>query len=313
MASTTIRARRLLSDLFKQGIEVRFFKDEDGSMKGKIGPFVDEYDHRVPPDEMTVAMFVRPADPVQRDQAVRSAQAKRAASLVRAKRNKDSEEHLTIMAFLADMDDETLIDYVIIADTQSRMADAEREVLARKEWEDMLAYQDSMKIFDDLRGQGKADTFEGDNPDPALAKEYQTLMDLDDKYRAQVNERESQLNSAHREALRFLDRERIEQRALEKRAELVGSQAFMAEYEKQMLYFSVRDPDNIDKLFFEFPDELASQPQMVQDTINEALLPFIADAGEAKNSSGAADSSDSSVQPVKSATTESSTPEEQTG
>jgi hypothetical protein len=29
----------------------------------------------------------------------------------------------------------------------------------------------------------------------------------------------------------------------------VGSQTFMAEYEKQMLYFSVRDPDNIDQLF----------------------------------------------------------------
>lgn len=311
MASTTIKARRLLSDLFKQGVEVRFFKGPDGDMVGKIGPFNSEDGHSITADDATVRMFIRPADPVQRDMALRSAQAKRAAALVRAKRNDESEEHLTIMAFLADMDDATLIDYVVIGDTSQRMADAEREVLSHKEWEDMTAYQDSMKTFDDLREAGKAETFEGDNADPGLAKDYETLMELDEKYRTQVGDRERQLQIAQRETLHFLDRARIERRALDKRAELVGSQAFMAEYERQMLFYAVRDPDNIDTLFFDHPDELAAQPPLVQETINEALLPFITEAGEAKNSSGAADSSGSSVPPASPATTESSIPEEQ--
>jgi hypothetical protein len=257
-------------------------------------------------------MFVRPADPVQRDMAVRSAQAKRAAALVRAKRNKESEEHLTIMAYLADMDAETLIDYVVIAETGQRIAEAEREVLARDEWKDITAYQDGLGKFDELRAAGKGDTFQGDNADPELAEEYQTLMDLDEKYRDQINAREKELNGAQREALRFLDREKVEQKALEKRAEMVGSQAFMAEYEKQMLYYAVRDAERIDQLFFETPEEMASQPELVRETINEALLPFISEAAEAKNSSGAADSSLSSDPPSKPETTESSTPEEPT-
>lgn len=311
-SATAIRARRRLNELFMEGVELRFFKGDDGLPTSAVGPFVDEDGQRVPPRPDDVAMFIRPADPLQREMAVRSAQAKRAAALVRAKREKDSEEHLTIMAFLADMDDETLIDYVVITDSASRMAEAERETLARDEWEDMLAYQDAMRRFDDLRADGKSGLFEGDAPeDPDLAVEWKSLERLDERYREQVTKREHELNVAQHEALRFLDRSKVEQKALEKRAEMVGSQAFMYEYEKQMKYYSVREVDDPTALFFESPDELAAQPDPVRDKIDEVLLRFIGEAGEAKNSSGAADSSGSSVPPAKPVTSESSTPEEQ--
>lgn len=298
--ATNIKARRLLSDLFKQGTEVRFWRDESGNPIGKIGPFKDDSGRRMPPKETDVAMFIRPPDPTQRDMAMRSAQGKRAAALVRAKRDEQSEEHLTIMAFLADMTLETLIDYVVMGDMNTRRQDAEREVLSRDEWKEMTSYQDAMRDFESM-----------DESELEGNEDYAALLELDAKYGKQVRDREFELSEAQRDALRFLQRDQIERKALERRAEMVGSQAFMAEYERQMLFYSVRDADKIDELFFENPHELASQPDEVRDLIQEALLPYITDMDEAKNSLGAANGSDSSGLPDKLETSDSSTPEEQ--
>jgi hypothetical protein len=300
--ATNIKARRLLSDLFKEGTEVRFWKGEDGPT-GKIGPFVDEKTgKKIPVKEgKEVAMFIRPPDPVQRDMAIRSAQAKRAAAMVKAKRDEDSAEHLTIMAFLADMSDETLIDYVVIGDIAERRQEAEREVLSRDEWKDMTQYQDAMRQFLDK----PAEELEGN-------EEYEALLELDKKFGDQIIARETELAEAQREALRFLDRSVVEKKALSKRAEMVGSQAFMDEYEKQMMFYSIRDPDDDSKLFFEKVDEVASQPDPVRELIEEALLPYISDSGEAKNLSRAVSGSASSELPDSQETSDSSTREEQT-
>lgn len=296
--ATNIKARRLLSELYREGQEVRFSRGPDGPV-GKIGPFNDERGKRIKPKDDEVAMFVRPPDPVQRDMAMRAAQGKRAAALVKAKRDENSEEYLTIMAFLADMSDDTLIDYVVMSDTNTRRAEAEREVLGLEEWKDMTAYQDAMAGFE---GMDEAE-LEGN-------EEYEALMELDDKYVKQVSERERQLADAQREALGFLQREQVERKALEKRAEMIGSQAFIEEYERQMMFYSIRDAENIDTLFFESVMEMASQPDEVRDVINEALLPFISEAGEAKNSPRVASGSDSSEPPVKPETSDPSIPEE---
>ncbi len=294
-----IKARRLLSELFKTGTEIRFWA-ENGKPVGKIGPFENENGRRIPPDDETVCMFIRPPDPVQRDMSIRAAQGKRATALVRAKRDRESEEHLTIMAFLADMSDETLIEYVVQGDTPARVEEAEREVLALEEWKDMTQYQDAIREFIDK----DPEELDGD-------EDYQALLELDQKYSEQVHKREVQLADAHRDSLRFLQREQIERKALEKRSEIVGSQAFMAEYEKQMLYYSVRDVDKPDDLFFDKPEELASQPDYVRDLIQEALEPYINDVAEAKNSPGAASGSDSSALPATQETSEPSIREEQ--
>lgn len=299
--ATNIKARRLLSDLFKQGQEVRFGVDDQGNPVGRVGPFVNDKGKKIPlKDGQEVAMWVQPPDPVQRDMAIRAGQGKRAAALVRAKRHEDSEEHLTILAFLADMSEDTLIEYVLAGDTIERHNEAEREVLARDEWKDMTQYQEAMRQFLDMTEEELEDN-----------EDYEALMELDDKYARDVSERESELTDAQREALKMLPREVVEKKALAKRAEIVGSQAFMAEYEKQMLYFSVRDPEAPDKLWFESADELAAQHEKVRDTINEALTPFIAESAEAKNWPRAAAGSDSSELPVNPETSDSSTPKEQ--
>lgn len=308
-----IKSRRALSDLFKKGTEIRFGPNpETGEAEGLVGPtendkgdrreeFVDEQGQRVPPRDDQIVMFVMPADPVQREMAMREANAKRALSIVRAKREKGSEEHLTIMAFLADMSDETLVDYVLLGDTGMRQAQAEREVLATDEWKEIDAYQDAMRRFDEMDQEEIAQHQE----------EFDAMLDLDQKYVDQINARELELREAQRDVLRMTvanSRERVEQMALDKRAELGATQAFMMEYERQMMYYSVREFDDNSEQFFADPKELARQPDLVRDTITRALLPYISDAGEAKNSSRAPAGSVPSVQPTKPATSESSTP-----
>jgi hypothetical protein len=291
-----IKARRKLSDLYKKGVEVRFGPNDAGKVEGNVGPFVDSEGKPVPATDEHVAMWVQPPSPLQREMALRDAQAARARALVRAKRNEDSEEHLTVMAFLADMSDDTLIEYVLVSDQDSRRNDATREILALKEWEDITSYQDAMRQFEEMTPEELEDN-----------AEYDALMELDSKFADQVSKREAELLDAAREVLQMRGRGAAEAKALEKRAELVGSQAFMREYERQMMFYSVRDVDDTGVLFFESARELAEQEDEVRELLAEALTPFISDGAEAKNSPGVASGSESSELPKKPETSEAST------
>jgi len=300
-----IKARRLLSDLYKRGVEVRFGRGPDGTPQGSIAPkgegcFVNDEGKPIPPQNGEIQMWVQAPSPLHREMALRDAQASRARSLVRAKRDEDSEEHLTIMAFLADMSDETLIDYVLIQEEQDRQNEAMREVMAGDEWQDMASYQDALRQYEeDERPQEELDK------DP----EYQALMELDAKFGQQVRKRESELTDAARQALGMRPRADVEKKALDKRAEIVGTQAFMAEYERQMLFYSVRDFDDNGVLFFESARQLAEADDQIRTTIQDAMLPFISDAAEAKNLPGAVSGSDSSEPPNAPETSAASTPE----
>lgn len=300
-----IKARRLLSDLYKRGVEVRFGRGPDGKPKGSVAPkgegyFVDDEGQPIPPQSDEIQMWIQAPSPLQREMALRDAQAARARALVKAKRDEDSEEYLTILAFLADMSDETLIDYLIVQAGQDRQHEAMREVLAEDEWKDITAYQDAMRQYEeDERPQEELDK------DP----EYQALMETDIKFGRQVREREDALTEAERQVLGMRPRDDLERKALDKRAEIVGTQAFMAEYERQMLFYSVRDFDDNGVLFFESARQLAEADDQIRTIIQDAMVPFISDATEAKNLPGVVSGSDSSEPPNAPETSAASTPE----
>lgn len=294
--ATGIKARRALSELFKEGVEVRFWRDpETKKPMGDVGPFVDKDGRRTDPGDATV-LWVQPPNPIQRDLAMREGQARRARALVKAKRDENSEEHLTIMAFLADMSDETLVDYVIANDTNERMAEAEREVLQQDKWKEMTSYQDAMRQFEEMSDEER-------EADP----EWQALLEMDENYSREVAQRELQLQDAQRDALKFLARDLLEKKALDRRAELVGNQAFVVEYERQMRFYSVREFDDTEQLAFETPNDLASRPDELIEVLAKALRTFIAEVGDAKNSPRVASGSDSSELPSEPETSEAST------
>lgn len=302
--ATNIKARRRLSDLYKRGVEVRFGADSDGRPYGRVAPegegyFLGEDGKPLPlgPDE--VAAWVQSPSPLQREMALRDAQASRARALVRARRDKDSPEHLTSLAFLVEMEDVTLIEYVLVSTADERRQDAMREVLAEDEWKDISDYQDAFRQFD----EGYSDE------DLAANEEYQALLELDAKLGEQVDARAMELYTAEHESLVMKGREKVEKEALERRIEIAASQSFMAEYERQMMFFSVRDIDDHGQLFFESARESAEQEDDIRQVFAEALERFISDVGEAKNSPRAASGSQPSELPTKLETSESSTPE----
>jgi hypothetical protein len=293
--ATTLKARRKLSDLYKVGVEVRFGPGPDGPL-AEIGPFMDSDEQPIPASDDQIAVWVQPPSPLQREQALRYAQASRSKALLAAKRDEESDEHLTVMSFLADMSDDTLIEYILVNQRDQRRQEAMRDVLGEDDWKDVLSYQDALNKFEE-------DGTPTDDP------EYTALLELDQKFTDQVAERERSILDASRAALLMLGRAKNEKKALEQRSDIVGSQAFMQEYEQQMLFYSVRDMEDQGSCFFESARECADVPDEVRITLKKALEPFINDGTEAKNLPGAEDGSPLSEPPSKPETSEASTPE----
>lgn len=294
MSSRNIKARKKLTELFRRGVEVRF--DAEG---GHLGPFLDEDGKEIPPTDDQVAMWIQPPSPYQREMAMRDAQAARAKAMLRAKRDENSEEFLTSKAFLAEMTDETLVEYLLLVGTEERRNEAIRDVLSREEWADFPTLQDAFRRMEEQDGDPESD-------------EYRDLMEADRRYGKQVSEREAELADAARDSLGYFQREELERRALEQRSELSGSQAFMSEYEKQMMFYAIRDIENNANLFFDSVDEWNEQPEEIRSVVVDALTLFIGEAAEAKNSPGAVSGSDSSALPSEPETSAPSTPREST-
>lgn len=295
-----IKARRRLSELFKTGVEIRFggrYGRQGAIAPGGEGEFKDEDGNPVPLDERSeMAMWVQPPSPIHRDMALRNANAARSRAALAAKNEEDSEDYLAAREFVEQMSDETLYDYVLIADMEKRQQEAIREVLAEEEWKDITELQDSLRVFEEE---------ERDEDDP----EVKLVRAREDELQKQVTQREKELWEAAHEVLRMRGLQAAQKQAIERHIDLLTSKAFMIEYERQMTYFSVRDPDDHGVIFFESARQLAAQPDEVLMLIREALDPFIKDGAEAKNSPRAESGSASSVPPSKPATTESSTPE----
>ena len=281
--ATRITSRQRLSALYAKGCGIRFTRDGVKLANHEDPPgshrfvFTDE-DHAVGDDG--VEMWVASPNPFHREQALRDAQAARARALLRVKQNPDSEEYLTARAFLADLSLDSLIDYVILSDSDARTNDAIRSVLAEPEWENFDELRDAMRQYEEAVDRYE-ETEEGD--DPREAEEWADLLAADARYSQQVSARERELVDSARESLALVGREELERRALEKRSELIGSQAFMAEYEDQMRYYSAREPENTDRLFFASVQEYREIDEIVQNAIGEALKTFINEVGEAKN------------------------------
>lgn len=288
MAKRNIAARRKLSDLYVKGIEVRF--DEGGATKG---PF------ETPATDDQVAVWLQPPSPLQREMALREAQASRSRALLSAKRDKESEEHLTAMAFITDMSYETLVEYVLASESEERQREAMRDVLSNSEWDDMTTLQDAMRQFDESGA---------DEDDP----EFAALLERDAEFGRQVQARLMEVTESAREVMSRTPMEKLQQKAVERRADLASSQVFMKMYERQMLFFACRDPDDHQELFFEDANELASQPEFVIEQLGEVLSAYIQDGNEAKNSLRVASSSDSSTPPAAPETSVPSTPEDVT-
>jgi hypothetical protein len=257
------------------------------------GPF----DKKAKPDE--VELWIAAPSPLQREMAMREANSARARAVLSIRREEDTEESLTTAAFLSEMSDEVLVEYLLEYASEERKAIATREVLADEEWKDFTALQDAMYAYE-------SGELEPDPDDP----EYVALMEKDKRFGDQILARSQEIYEADQASMLMLGRARLEKRAAERRSDLVGSQRFLNEYERQMCFYACRDAEDHSALFFESAREYAEQDDLVRSEVSNILAEFINEVGEAKNAPRAADGSEQSAPPSEPETSEASTQED---
>lgn len=309
---SSIEKRRKLSALYARGAEVRFseegvvdsprvkgkhqtLKEWQAENKGDDGEAPEAPDHLWPSDD-DVVVWIQPPDPLQREEAVRAASAAKARALI-GMRNPESQVSLEAEMTLGELDMDALRDYIVDATTRDVRSRAMRDVLAKEEWEDFTALQDSMREWEEA-GFPETDEWAG-------------LMERDREYGRQIQERVTEIIEDTRDGLKLIGEDELRKRSKKRYAETVGNQAFMQAYELHMLFFGVRDGDDHLELFFEEADEIKEQEEFVQIAMAEALSKFISDPREAKNSRRVAPGSEQSVLPAAQETSEASIPEEQ--
>lgn len=277
-----IEKRKRLEALFERGGYVTVRRGEDGR------PVVNGDAH---PDDIKI--WVGPPNPFQREMAIREAQASRSRAMLEARDNKDSQTYVNIQSFVRALSMESLIDFVLEIEETDRLAQARRDVLAMKEWEDFNALRDAMRQFEEAGS-------------PFNDPEWKPLLDKDVRFGEQVEQRSNELRDNAREGLSLMPRPKLEERAVERRIEQAGSAMFVRSYEEWMLFYACRDDEDHNTLWFDNLEDMKSQPEELQAALAEKLTSFVAEVAEAKNLQGAASGSTSSVPPVEPETSEAS-------
>lgn len=255
-----IEKRRRLEDLFDRGAYITFNRDSDG--RPIVNPTVSS--------DSDMKIWVAPPSPLQREMAVREAQASRARVMIEARKDENSTTWLTIRAFIANLKTDALIEYVLDLDTNEFLSDARRDVLKQPEWEDFNALRDAMRQFEEAGS-------------PEDDEEWKPILSRDIEFGRQVNDRAEEIRSDARDGYKHMPRPKIEEKAIDKRVDQAGSAAFVSAYEEWMLFYAVRDDEDHSTLYFEDRNDVKSLPQPVQQALGDKLNDFIVDASEAKN------------------------------
>lgn len=274
--TANIQKRKKLQALFERGRLVHFNSDGE----------VPE------PTPDGVSVWVGPPSPLQREQAIREAQAARSRAVAAARSHDENSESSQVRVMIAALEDDGVIDFIMVSEEGTRLAEARRRVLAKEEWEDFNSLRDAMRQYEEA---GYPDT-----------DEWKPLLARDLAFGDQVSEQAQELRENDREILTLLPRSEHEKRIIDRTVDQAGSAAFLRVYDRYMLWCGVRDDENHSELFFDDPDELFSLPQAAQDAIRAAYTEFVTEAGEAKNSPRVALGSDSLVLPEKPETSETS-------
>lgn len=264
---TSIQKRKRLQALFERGDYVRF--NDEGLNSGDDTP-----------DDIRI--WVGPPSPLQREMAIREAQGARSRAMLEARSEENSSQYLNARAFLASLDMDALVDYVMDLDDADRYGRARREVLMEKEWDDFNSLRDAMRQYEEAGS-------------PEDDPEWTALLARDKFFADQVQEVFDRLRAGDQEGLLLQPRDTLEKKALEKRVDQAGGTVFMKMYEDWMLFYACRDDEDHTQQFFEDVADLKSMPEQVQEALASRLADFINEAAEAKNSPRAASGSTSSV------------------
>lgn len=256
---SSIEKRKRLEALFDRGDYVRLNRDANGR------PVINSEES---PGDMRI--WVGPPSPLEREMAVREAQAARARVMIDARDNHDSQTWLTIQNFVRSMKRDALVDYILELDENEHFSQARRDVLQQKEWEDFNSFRDAMRQWDEAGS-------------PIEDPEWEPLLERDRKFGMQVIDRVDEIRDDARAGYMHMPLNAVQELAVGKRVEQAGTAAFMSAYEEWILFYACRDDDDHSAYFFDSPDGIKRLPDEVHGALAEKLRSFISDSSEAKN------------------------------
>lgn len=261
--------RRRLGDLYVVGQEMTF---DDG--KGE-----------------PVVVWLQKPNPVEMESIFRRASAAK-NKFQKAASNRDSEEWNAFESQVRAFDERTtLVDLVIHED----LAKAQVRIMSQVEAEDEWSEDDYLQGLYDLwigqdEEQGLQLTFATDSDHPEAKRVHDELTRFDGQVRELLEAEEERLRSswdaAPDDELYVKATEALLKRELERH--------FVAEYERQQLFYGVREPTDHGKRYFATLEEVDQLPSEVNVQLRLAFGALMVDLQEGKDSPATIDSSGSS-------------------
>lgn len=281
--------RKRLTDLYKRGKTITI-----------VGPDAENVNDGV-------EVWIQKPNPTEMESIHRRANAKKAL-IVKSGEDETSEIFLAAWAESRDfLNKETLITLALYEDLGSARMRANAEIADEKEWkeEDYL--------------QGLLDLWQGDpeQGDFGLSEVWTSMpeewdeSDFSSEEVARMNEAkhvfselerfDSQVEKAlkaEEERLRVdwasRDDEFVVRAAVKELVRQQANQAFVDEYDRQLMYYTVREPDDHKKRYFANMAEIDDLEEGVKDQLKLAMNSLLVDVVEGKDSPVTPTSSDSS-------------------
>lgn len=247
-----------------------------------------------------VVVWMQKLNPVQHEDAMRKANARRARCLA-MKRNPDSPDHQAVMSQVYDLDIDSLIDYLVVPEIQKYQMAREEELAAEDEWSNdnyLQGLRDDWNI--------SLERAYAENPDDPEAKRVKDEL-------TRFSEAIHKASEGHEESLRkqFAARpvEELQDKVANQFIEMQADMEWMREFHRFELFYAVRDPLHHKKQYFENLEELDLLSSEVLELLNTEYRGLSVDVTEGKGSQATDASSPSSEPPAKEEAAVSSGPE----
>lgn len=281
--------RRRLTDLYRVGRIVKF---DDGL------------------DDETVEVWVQKPNEVEMANIYRRAGAEKTRYMTRAE-DVDSDEYQDALGDLREMGDDDIILTLAMAAETGR---------ARQRIESQLEHDPDGEWAKDDYLQGMFDAWHGDAENPglkdahALDPEGETAEGAEalkvfgelKRFQDQVTER---FNVEHERLLadwRAMPKDKVEHQAVKHFVENDATEIFMQEFNRQAIFYSVRDPEDRDKRYFETRKEVDLLGDQVIVRLMVEINDFIVSSSEGKGLPATTDGSPPSEQPETEETSQDS-------
>lgn len=262
--------RRKLTDLYKVGKEIAI-GDDDGK----------------------VSVWLQKLSPVEQETALKRAAAAR-ARLVAAFRDKESEDYLAERGAVEEYGElDVLIELVAVEDLADKRFAIEEKLGAEDEWAKEGYLESLYEAWNgDEETEGLRRAYAEDPEDPEALKVFEELSRFDDLVQKEVDLVYEDLKAEWADA----DLATIQEKACDILIERKASQHFLDEFQKQQLYFAVRETTDHKQRHFSNPDEVLEVDAHVSQQLIEQFDAMSVEVTEGKDSQEVPTSSTSSKQ-----------------